>query len=52
MPKKTQTNNRQSAFMSMLNTNKVDENQENTKIAQIEIAQIQKTQIEKPNKAN
>lgn len=52
MSKKTQTNNRQSAFMSILNTNKVDENQENTKNAQIEISQIENvkneiTQIQK-----
>jgi len=60
MPKKTPNNNRQSAFMSMLNTNKADENQENSKnaqieisqsenvkneISQIQISQIQKTQI-------
>jgi hypothetical protein len=51
MSKKTQTNNRQSAFMSMLNTNKDDNSQENQEIAQIEnvkneISQNQNTQLQ------
>lgn len=51
MSKKNQNNDRQSAFMSMLNTNKADETQENSQNAQIEnvkneISQNQNTQFE------
>ena len=47
MSKKTQNKNRQSAFMSMLNTNKADENQENSQNSQIEISQIENVKNEK-----